>query len=285
MKFHTDDHFVIGADHVSQGKPCQDYALSGLHGDMAYAVVSDGCSSGGLTDVGSRLMSLSTVAAMRELWSTAGRMQNDAAEEIDLRQRIILGGVKETLRITRNDMLATCAFIYMTPQGGIIHLRGDGVLAIVGRDGHIGLYRFDWANNRPFYPAYIDDNYQSFIKAHGADVSVKALTSEVWVMRPDEEHVATLTHSIEDGIKGITLKISVNDLAYVAVFTDGVTQVDGMDWKRSTADLLAFKSIEGVFAKRRMNAFIKSSQKIGRGPLDDIAMAVVRVEHGIEEKK
>ncbi len=66
MKFHTDHHFIIGHGHLADGKPCQDYTLSGLVGGGAYAVVSDGCSSAGQTDIGSRIIAITTGNAIIE---------------------------------------------------------------------------------------------------------------------------------------------------------------------------------------------------------------------------
>jgi hypothetical protein len=44
--------------------PCQDYALSGVTRHLAYAVVADGCSSGGKTDIGARVLALATAIAL-----------------------------------------------------------------------------------------------------------------------------------------------------------------------------------------------------------------------------
>ena len=66
MRFHADCSFHIGAQHLRLGLPNQDYALAGNLDDRAYVVVSDGCSSGGRTDIGARLVSLAAARALRE---------------------------------------------------------------------------------------------------------------------------------------------------------------------------------------------------------------------------
>ena len=53
MQLFADSFFTIGYPHVNQGIPCQDYAVSGVMGDVAYGIVSDGCSSSPATDIGS----------------------------------------------------------------------------------------------------------------------------------------------------------------------------------------------------------------------------------------
>ncbi len=67
MSLKTDHTFQIGLQHLQTGKPCQDFALSGtIADDLVYAIVSDGCSSGGMTDIGARLMVLATKRAIIE---------------------------------------------------------------------------------------------------------------------------------------------------------------------------------------------------------------------------
>ncbi|MDO8754959.1 MAG: hypothetical protein Q7J80_13765, partial [Anaerolineales bacterium] len=68
-------------------------------------------------------------------------------------------------------------------------------------------------------------------------------------------------------------------LEFVAVFSDGATQVDELDWKDVVVQSMAFKTAEGEFAKRRMSRLIQDSQKTGRGPIDDISYAVTRIIH------
>ena len=64
-RYTTDSVFAIGASHVATGKACQDYTLSRASDTYAYAIVSDGCSSGGMTDVGARVLALATATAIR----------------------------------------------------------------------------------------------------------------------------------------------------------------------------------------------------------------------------
>ena len=286
MKFHSDDYFHIGHEHVVAGKPCQDYALSGLSGGVAYATVSDGCSTGGNTDVGARLVALSAAKAIHTLGdAVTGPKRDYAVEAIVFHQQTILNEVKTLLSVTRNDMLATCLYAVVSERGGFVHVRGDGVVAFVKRNGSILLHRFDWANNTPFYPEYLNDDVSSFVEAHGGVEDAHALTEEKWLLTNNEcKHISTTTHSIAHGMGGMLIDINQevvkNELAYVAVFTDGVEAVDGMDWKEAAAHLLDLKNRGGVFAKRRMIRFVtKEATARGVGPSDDIAYAAIRVEH------
>lgn len=286
MKFGADCHFNIGAEHISGGKPCQDYALSGNHGDIAYAIVSDGCSSGGHTDVGARLITLSAAAAIREHSDVEGNaIRARAAQDVEIRRQLLLGGIKETLKLEPSDMLATELYVYLTPKGGHVHVAGDGVVAFVYVGGRVRLHRFDWPNNTPFYPAYIDQ-LPSFISAHGGDLAARVLIEQVYDYSPTPDNgtsvESTVSHSMSDGIRGIHFLVTAEELrnlAFVVVCSDGVTRVDNVDWKDATLALLDFKAASGVFAKRRMINFMREARKKGRGPLDDIAFAAVSIVH------
>jgi hypothetical protein len=142
--------------------------------------------------------------------------------------------------------------------------------------------RYDWANNMPLYPAYVADNFARFVRAHGSTAA--ALTEEQWMFKRDEAptYLGTICHSVEKGIAGITVQLkesggTIDNYEYVVLFTDGVTQVDGMDWKDAVLSLVSFKNVAGSFAKRRMISFIKDARKQGKGPMDDIAFAVIRI--------
>jgi hypothetical protein len=291
MNFFTDDYFQIGTAHLKSGKPCQDYAMSGIQEKMAFAIVADGCSSGDRTDIGSRILNLSTATALRQHWLTTRQLDvKNTPAIIDIQQKIVVGGIKNTLDLTTNDMLATCVYAVVSPAGGIIHVQGDGVVAIKYRDGKIWMSNFEWEGNKPFYPVYQNGRLPGFIKAQGNDLKKKCLRQEIWQLESAEElfPLDVKEFTLEEGIKGITVPITPEDLKekieFITVFSDGIAQVDKTDWKEAVENFMAFKNTMGVFAKRRMIRGIKDSQKVGQGPVDDISYAVIRVEANVEEE-
>lgn len=291
MKFHTDEYFHIGAAHLGAGLPCQDYALSRATecGSMAYAIVSDGCSTAGRTDSGARVIAHTAEVALRDDWRRAKVPNVSGIPEISMHQKVLMQNARRNLGLVPQDLLATSLFAYVSVQSGYVHLRGDGVVAFVRTDGSMILRRYDWANNTPLYPAYVSDNFESFVQAHGG-AAAEALAEDLWFYQPEKgfSHIGTVKHSAAQGIAGMTVQLkessgTIDAYSYVALFTDGVTQVDGIEWKDAVLSLLAFKSVAGSFAKRRMISFIKDAQKKGKGPLDDIAYAVIRVVNDSEE--
>lgn len=292
--FTTDSYFHIGQMHLTQGKPCQDYAFSSVFGSIGFAVVSDGCSSGRHTDIGSRIFALSAATAVNQYANMPSDFFGIANIKSDIcrQQEAAAEFAKKSLGLELKDMLATCGYVYLSLSGGFANLRGDGVIAVVYKNGEIKMLSCQWDKNTPFYPAYASDNFKQFINFHGGDASGKVLKVEAWkhslneFVKEKEELV-----SIADGISGITQKFSPADLeniSFVSVFTDGVMQVgniaggggDFLDWKDVVIQLVSFKTYAGEFAKRRIIRFLKDQQKDGKIPLDDIAYAVVMIEKG-----
>jgi hypothetical protein len=277
LNIYADHYFHIGQVHLSGGKPCQDYALSKVSDETACIVVSDGCSMAGNTDMGARVLAYATMSAISD------KKVKIVPSELNIYQQLQIGIASSVLGMERNDLLATCLCASITQSGGFVHVRGDGVIAWRTRHGSIYMMRFDWPGNMPFYPAYSQDNFVSFVDAHGGDLDAPTLMTQLWSWMPDVgfEQVDNNVITLEQGITGVTQIFSgeqvCNELAFVAAFTDGVTQVDGMDWKDAVVQLFAFKNVAGEFAKRRMIRMIKDSKLVGHGPLDDIAYAVVRV--------
>ena len=145
-----------------------------------------------------------------------------------------------------------------------MRVRGDGVVAFVENDGSVALFRYDWDNNTPFYPAYLAENLlPSFVAAHGGNPDAFAMTETMWRKSASGETSENIKRcTLKSGITGPVLPISREQferLAFVAVFTDGVTQVDNFGWKDAALDLLSFRSPSGSFAKRRMIKFVEKS--------------------------
>lgn len=290
VTLYTDSYFHVGMKHLTSGMPCQDYAIAKSEKDFAYAIVSDGCSSGRHTDVGARMISLSTAKSLQEHWNIHQCVDVEKGSiEVETRQNIVLAGVQEALGLISQDMLATCVYAFITPHGGWVHVAGDGAVIVKYRDGRILLRNYEWQGNMPYYPAYKNGSLKSFIKAHGGNVTALRLFEEEWhVTDGEQKAVGGNLHALSEGMQGITIAVTreeiENDIEFIAVFSDGVTQIDGMDWKDAVVKFLAFKNTTGAFAKRRMIRGIKDAQKVGKGPIDDIAYAVIRVDQGAEEE-
>lgn len=287
FKFSTDHYFHIGSAHYSSGKPCQDYALSGSNESVACAIISDGCSTGRHTDVGARVLTLSTLQAIRNHVKASEGALNTAVVSITSRQQQFIGTSRIILGLETSDMLATCGYAYLTKHGGFVHIQGDGVVGLKYRDGRIKMSRYEWANNTPFYPSYGEDGIEKFVGAHGGDLEAKRLLCSTVIRQASGSYAeeSSQEFTLREGLEGIVTKISqeeLDEVEFVAVFSDGVTQIENFSWRDAVSAFLSFKNTGGEFAKRRMIRGIKDMQQSGKGPVDDISYAVVRIEK-IEE--
>src|SRR3989344_1052904 len=105
QRFCVDDYFHIGQMHLGSGKPCQDYSFSGVINEGAFAIVSDGCSTGRHTDVGARIIALSTVNSLQQwLKNPTGKLNRLVTSQHNL---ALLKSI-EAFNLQFPDMLATC---------------------------------------------------------------------------------------------------------------------------------------------------------------------------------
>jgi hypothetical protein len=177
---------------------------------------------------------------------------------------------------------------FLSPDGGFVHLQGDGVIAYQTQDGVITLIRYDWEGNAPAYPVYAADNYAEFARHHGGDLSAPRLTWQQCQYIPGKERSETQgTMPLGDAMRGFTALSftaeEVKELKFLAVFTDGVTQFKDRDWREVVVKLLAFKLTGGQFVVRRLNFEVKESEKAGTYPTDDVGMAAIHVDFSHKE--
>lgn len=285
MKYHTDHHFIIGHGHAVDGKPCQDHALSGITDTVSpgcgFLVVSDGCSSGLQTDVGSRLVTTTSVRALRAYQGITALdgIDETVHEYVSGCSRILVTSAAYDLGLSSRDLLATQLFAYATPTGDIsVSVFGDGLVAFVLKSGRIRVHKFEWANNLPFY---VHEDRERFLKFQGG-LEERGLSETIYEFDDTTEVPDTTTLHIQnkDGCAGINLLVNAetDDIALVALLSDGVLQVDKMNELEVLRSLLGFKNLTGFFVKRRLIRFLESSKKIGSGPFDDLSLAVMVVD-------
>lgn len=289
--FHADSYYSIGKIHVRGGSPCQDYACAGVRDGTAYGVVSDGCSSGARTDIGSRLLALSFEHRVIEALS----------ERVDIEHELLFGnGRKENLLQIANmlglcnrDLLATELGVVWNAEEGFVRLAGDGVCAIQGRDT-ILMYRYEWKKNLPFYPVYgfEPDSLCAFLREHqNSECDAPIATCELWEYDLQTDmytHMYTEGWTFADVVRPRVLTFngsaaSPEERIAVAVFSDGVTQIakpggETFPWCEAVRTFLDFKTIKGSFAKRRMARGLENLARDGYIPMDDVSYAVLVYE-------
>lgn len=288
MLLKTDYVFHLGEKHRKIGKPNQDYALSGvLENGLAYTIVSDGCSSGGMTDVGSRLLVLATKKAF-ETYAVNQKFfgRDDAVNVINMCRDHYLETYRELLGLQHQDLLATCLWAIGDLDSVLVNIVGDGVVG-VRYENEIIVHRFEWCKNAPYYPAYRLSNRDNQFREVFSEEMAPFLYTKSVIHQDDMNHKVSdnsSAYSVEYGMVGQTLRIDYGNenigsgkLLTIALFSDGVEQVEGLTYLDVVRQLIEYKSTKGQFVVRRMNRFLKEVNKVGHGVNDDISCAVIQV--------
>ena len=159
----ADSFFNIGQDHLKSASPCQDYTISDRFGVLPYGIVSDGCSSSGKTDLGSRFVVLSTQKIIHEGFCPFFLKDID-----NLRDSLVekLYRIKREYRLTDFDLDATLGLVMSVPRFETFmkkeiyvakaYMFGDGVLSYQC-DDTLTILSLHWAGNMPGYPSYYLD--------------------------------------------------------------------------------------------------------------------------------
>lgn len=280
----VDEYFTIGLQHRADGKPCQDHALSGHNArEHAYVSIADGCSSGGATDMGARIVNYATMQAIKNMisWRRKYDLVADMVTDIASQRLLTIDRVHRELHMQYEDLLATNIYVFSNQVHTYAHVVGDGIIAVAMVDGSTEVWRYFWADNTPYYPAYDLGKQEQFIIAHGADGMKNRLTEERWIIGADGQVtcVGITEQMILHGMRGVTIdlteKVCCGLVKTVAIFSDGAELVDGLTWQQVIVQSMAYKNVTGAFVKRRMMRLMRDVSKEYKGPLDDITCAAI----------
>jgi hypothetical protein len=277
----TDSHFVIGMNHVNQNSPCQDHALSGMIGDALFAVVSDGCSSGRHTDIGARVITCAAVTSIKEC--AAVIPIKDLPESIHQLIFEKSQNIASVIGLENQDLLATCVYAVVTPDGGFVHILGDGHVVLKFKDGTIRFISANWQNNTPYYPA--DRRKKDFIVEHTkTEMGNNSLCINTITTTADATGEEKILVPIEAAVKGYVIPLTIHEienLEAVVVASDGFESFkkEGLivDSVHIAKPLTAFKNWEGEFVKRRLSMGLRTLAKELTFPGDDVAMAAIHI--------
>ncbi len=305
----ADAHYEIGYSH----NVCEDYALAGVNDDLAYAIVSDGCSSSEHTDVGARILAHITKDALlylqdRKLLYDKAFMDSkfpSVFEEIILKKAI---EVKQALHLGYPVFDAT---VLMAATIGdsqcVFYAKGDGHLAILYPDGRIKVTSISYSSNAPFYMSYDMSHdkerayYQAFGEGETKDVNIHLIdpTQDEPVLLVEDEspllkgaYFRIINASMKQGAPATdTVLGELHTLtpSALAVFSDGIETYEH-DPKKTLPPkiempnfsacnivqaMTEFKSTAGKFVHRRMNAVRKQCVKSNIIHQDDVSCAAI----------
>lgn len=275
------DHFItIGSAHHAQGKPCEDYALSGtLPTGAVFGVVADGCSGANAnTDVGARAISWAFRQVLEHRTAQPGEwFDNGFGDEL---QRVFAS--LQFPSSAREDYLATVVGFAATPEEAAIFVHGDGAIAIRFADGRIRLVEFSWWDNTPFYLNYQlhPDLLDRFLRPFQDGVIEPFGMRTTAFLADGGLEIPETTHErfrMDDLFNGHVLRFRPADegIVAIAVLTDGLEQVGDLPAAAVAKEFVGFKNHQGEFVKRRLLRALKDFRKDGLIPRDDVGVAAV----------
>ena len=237
----TDAAFVIGTRHSVVASPCQDYARAGDN----WVAVSDGCSTGGHTDIGARVW----VQSAKKIIEHAGiAIVSDPSHFMF---RLLAEGKERMQDYPVEDGLATLGVGALVEDNFHAILQGDGCVAVALCDGGIEYCDISAPMNAPLYPQYmlnIEHMAQWKKMVNGA-------CTQVQTYRYDAHGtlVSMKATALEDDLF-FARSWSTQDAYAMLVCSDGVFSVPGKTAPTMLTQLFNVKDPTGVFMQRRLAA-------------------------------
>lgn len=276
---HADSAFITGLAHLNNSLPCQDYALSGLQGALGWAVVADGCSTGGHTDVGARLWAHAAARLItRDGVGLLAQVQRFADQLVDAANPMLSNFAFEdgysTLGAVASDGVRASAVLF-----------GDGVVVALQRDGTLVYWTLTYAQNAPRYLNYQrqPESLAQWEELVGPE-SLRIVRNEYRIDagtvgvdgQPEAELLGVRTVTT-DGRRVPGYAVEFEDLSNVQalfVCTDGVSSFDNQSAYDSILPLTQVKNPTGFFLRRRLGALQRQWRVKGQpAPHDDLAIA------------
>jgi hypothetical protein len=263
----ADAFYTIGSTHAV----CQDYALSGLTEDMAYAVICDGCSSAPDTDWGARLLAKSAELSLKRTGGVIGEAVFKAA---DLH--------RHGLELDPNSLLATLGWVTMRKNdpnfGGCLY--GDGNIIARHRSGKLQVVTVEFTSGGPYYLKY------GFTPGDREEY-LKKLGWGKFVVTTIDDDVSVNEMGIEYGLSGWAFSFSRAEYDMVALITDGLSHFtekvkNATSITKNTVEIdsilnevMAFKGYAGTFVRRRCHKAFEKFKEYNYINEDDFGIGVV----------
>jgi hypothetical protein len=278
----TNAYYEIGSSH----RNCEDYALSGIYSDMAYAIVSDGCSSSEHSDVGARLLSHITKGVLIHL---KDRGVINTPEYSSIFRELVL---RKSIEVKNSLGLPTDAFdatllISTVLDDKIVNIAwGDGYVIYKTKDGKLITYGINFSTGAPYYLSYemSPSKKQAYLDEYG---SGNITTTNTII---NSEGVVEFEHKVLNStcmMQSLYKEADAPSMGFVTVSSDGLgTYQDdpkNVEEKKSYKDsdiiplVMAYKNITGEFVTRRMQRLKYDLEKKLIVHLDDVSCSSIAI--------
>lgn len=293
MKIHQDSFFKTGHMHDAEGKPCQDYAYSGVSKTgIYYAIVSDGCSASPNSDLGCRILTHWFRQYLDEV-QYADINFHDRSNWINDLQRFELveaDWIPNQMALDATLVIAVC---HPKHNSGAVLIIGDGHVVFRHAKEGIKLYTMFWNNLPPYISYNLIESRKKQLWVETGEEKRGLLISTVIVPNSDqpeilpgtEEILAKMNHIDAVEAPGMLIEFELSSFNSVSVFSDGLSSFDNEVTAGDLGSVFTnFKSKEGEFVKRTCLANMKRvARSDNTKPLDDFSMATLIFDHGDEK--
>ena len=267
----ADSAFVIGQSHHDNAKPCQDYALAGVNPTLAWAVVCDGCSTGGHTDLGARMWAHATQACLQ------GHGLASTGDLATLRQAVRKAAEPLLAPFKFDDGYATVVLVASDGRRAQAIAFGDGLIAAKHRDGSLQFWDLQYEANAPMYLNYDREPHSraQWDAQYGGSnlrVCMNHFDADGVIVNFKVEHLSAR----HEGFALSWDEKTLADIECLFVCTDGASSFEGRSAREVLQEVCAVKSPSGAFMQRRMAAMARSWKKNpAAAPKDDLAVAAL----------
>lgn len=266
---------LAGYKHLSTGSQSQDYGLSFSVEGIDVCIVSDGCSTGGNTDLGSRYLVMSVKKLIAED-STLLVNPHDLEKEI-------VGAIhRNEWNLDDQDMFATIQILSFDGSHYRLTSFGDGCFGFKTKDGLIHLKEISYSDNAPYYVLY--NKNKEYGNAWNLSASKKRIITKTIIKEGTKliENEDSVEFVLEEPSSSHFLNtyhteiISKEDLEYFFVATDGLTSI-AEDLIKNVYETVSIKGFAGDFIKRRLGAQTRHWLKnVSQYPADDLTIALIK---------
>jgi hypothetical protein len=272
------DSFIsVGKTHHT----CEDYSLV-VNQPYPFILVSDGCSSSKNTDVGARLLALTTKRQFH------GAMTYEILPgKPDYFGRAIIESsyiIADQLGLNRSALDATLLLAYV--ENGLLHFIafGDGFLIIKSKTGHDKFIQLSYKANAPYYlTVHENSDIQHEWARVYPDNDLEAKIYHYYKsLNPYDAQFGYADLSWDEPF--FTFAFQVEDIEMVMVSSDGIgTFCRGNDRmlippEDIIDEMMDVKVKNGEFIKRRMKKMLEKHARESTYNLDDVSVAAMIFE-------
>lgn len=283
MALHADSFYTKGTTH----KECQDYAA---HQEKV-VVLSDGCSSAPLVDIGARLLVRSAIINC-EAWPF-GR------PDLFLKYTYMAAYLSASnLKLNTDCLCATLITLRATEGHFNVVLSGDGFI-IAKKNDCLEIYEYKFAKGAPYYLRYGTNEWESpddallnyennlpkrinnYWSKFGPTVIEKKYvisdTVEISEASMDYNEPPTFFQKIFPLSEYQWVGISSDGLGSFTELANNGTSLEQKELSvpQVITELAGFKNFQGEFVQRRCNKAFKEFSKKNWHNTDDFALAVI----------